>query len=64
LKWRNTSFLCNNQVENLTRNKWEGEKERARERGKRVRDSVWLRKGCGVSLKFDCWLNSSDLGDK
>jgi hypothetical protein len=30
-------------------------RERMREKGERVRDRVWLEKGCGVSHKFDCW---------
>jgi hypothetical protein len=47
----------------MVENKREGEKDRTRGRGKRVRDSVWLRKGCGVSHKFNCWSNSSELRD-
>ncbi len=53
------------QVENIAGHKWEEEKDRARERerGKRLRDSVWLRKGCFVSHKFDRWSNSAERRD-
>ena len=43
------------QVETVAGHEWEGEKERMRERGERVRDSVWLGKGFGISHKFDHW---------
>jgi hypothetical protein len=51
------------QVENIAGNKQVGEAGRMRERGMRVRDSVWLRTGCGIGHKFDCWSNSSELRD-
>jgi hypothetical protein len=42
------------QVENIAgHNNLEREKERARERGERMRDSVRLVKGCGIGYKFD-----------
>ncbi len=40
-------------VETIAGQKQEGEKERARERGERVRDSVLLEKCFGVSQKAD-----------
>jgi hypothetical protein len=40
--------------------KREGEKERTRERRERVRDSVLLEKGFGVSHKIDDWSNFSE----
>jgi hypothetical protein len=50
-------------VENIAESKQEGEKERGRDREKRWRDRVWLRKGCDVCHKFDSWLNSPELID-
>jgi hypothetical protein len=41
--------------------KREGEKERTRESREKVRDSVLLEKGFGVSHKFDDWSNFLEL---
>ncbi len=35
-------------------------RERKREDGKRVRDEVWLRKGCGVGHKLNHWSNINE----
>ncbi len=35
-------------------------RERKREDGTRVRDEVWLRKGCGVGHKLDNWSNINE----
>jgi hypothetical protein len=49
------------QVETIAGHEREGEKERMRERGERVRDSVWLGKGFGIRHKFNSWSNFSEL---
>jgi hypothetical protein len=51
------------QAETIAKQEREGEKERARERGERVRDSVLLKRGFGVTHKFYRWLNFLELRD-
>jgi hypothetical protein len=52
------------QVKTIAEHGRERGRERTRERGERVRCSVLIKWGFGVSHKFDHWLNFSDLRDE
>jgi hypothetical protein len=49
------------QAETIAGQEREGEKERARERGERVKDSVLLKRGFGVTHKFNHWSKFLEL---
>ncbi len=51
----NTSFICNCAGKHFAGKEQDRERDRTIEKGERVRDWVWLEKGCGVGHKLDQW---------